>query len=202
MRAQKFSSVSGFILAGGESRRMGRPKAQLRLGGATLLERQVRLLASVCGQVVVVGANVDAPSGVPLIPDIFPGRGPLGGIHAALAASRTEFNLIVACDLPFLSRRLLLGLVHLATATGADVTVPEDRARRTVPVCAVYRKAIQGIVRIRLANGLNKADGYFRSVRVHRVAWSQIRRAGFPSHIFDNINRPEDFAEARRRLGD
>jgi molybdopterin-guanine dinucleotide biosynthesis protein A len=201
MPAHQCSFISGFVLAGGESRRMGQPKPQLVLGSTTLLERQIRLLASACRSVAVVGSNAGMVSpDVQTIPDVLPGCGPLGGIHAALAASRTDFNLVVACDLPFLTPRFLRRLAERAILTQADVTIPEDQARRTVPVCAVFRKRIQGILRARLSLGLNKADSYLRYVQVHRLAWRDIRGAGFSPHLFDNINRPEDFEEAQRRL--
>jgi molybdenum cofactor guanylyltransferase len=195
-------SISGFVLAGGASRRMGQPKQHLLLGSETMLARQVRLLRSVCRPVSVVGPGVGlASSEVEFLADAFPGRGPLGGIHAALAAARTEFSLIVACDMPFLEQRFLCNLVQRAISSKADVTIPEDKARRLLPVCAVYRKRVQVIIRARLAGGLNKADGYFRDVELDPISWSETLRAGFSPHIFDNINRPEDFEEARRRLG-
>jgi molybdopterin-guanine dinucleotide biosynthesis protein A len=198
----RFESISGFVLAGGESRRMGTPKQALELNGETLLERQIRLLGEVCGRVAVVGPRVDmVPPGVSFIPDLFRSRGPLGGIHAALSESRAEFNLIVACDLPFLQTRFLQHLARVALRAGADVTIPEDRTRRLLPVCAVYRRRTLGMIRGRLAQDLNKADGYFRNARLHVVTWREILRAGFSAHIFDNINRPEDFEEARKRLG-
>jgi len=194
--------ISGFVLAGGASSRMGQPKQRLLLGSETMLTRQVRLLRSVCRPVSVVGQRVEPPSiDLEFLADVFAGRGPLGGIHAALAAARSGFSLIVACDLPFLEQRLLRGLVQRAMSSRADVTIPEDKARRLVPVCAVYRKRVQGIIRSRLAEGLNKADGYFRVVELDRISWSEIMRAGFSPHIFDNINRPEDYEDARRRLG-
>lgn len=181
---------------------MGEPKQALVLNDETLLERQVRLLRAVCRDVSVVGPRVEIVSPeVPFIPDLVRGRGPLGGIHAALASSRANYSLIVACDLPFLEVRFLRHLARLALRSDADVTVPEDKSRRLLPVCAVYHKRILGILHGRLALNLNKADGYFGSVRLHVVRWKEILRAGFSPHLFDNINRPEDFDEARSRLG-
>lgn len=181
---------------------MGKPKQGLVLDGETMLERQIRLLRGVCRNVSVVGPRVDlAPPEVPFIPDLLRGRGPLGGIHAALSVSRADFNLVVACDLPFLQNRFLQHLARVSLRVRADVTIPEDKTRRWLPVCAVYRRRTLGMIRGRLALDLNKADGYFRDVRLHVVTWREILRAGFSAHIFDNINRPEDFEEARRRLG-
>jgi molybdenum cofactor guanylyltransferase len=200
--AHRFNSIAGFVLAGGESRRMGQPKHRLVLDGETMLERQIRLLRGVCASVSVVGpTDEQAPVGVGFVSDLLQGRGPLGGIHAALSFSRVEFCLVVACDLPFLQIRFLQHLARVALQVRADVTIPEDRSRRMLPVCAVYRRRTLGMIRGRLARDLNKADGYFHDARIHVVTWREVIRAGFSAHIFDNINRPEEFEAARRHLG-
>ena len=103
---RRFSSLSGFVLAGGESRRMGQPKPLLALAGETMIERQVRLLRSICRSVAVIGLSDGLPPvDVPSIPDVIRGRGPLGGIFSGLLRTRTEFNLFLGCDLPFVPAR-------------------------------------------------------------------------------------------------
>jgi hypothetical protein len=103
---RRFSSLSGFVLAGGESRRMGQPKPLLALAGETMLEHQVRLLRSICRSVAVIGLLDGLTSAdVPIIPDIIQRRGPLGGIFSGLLRTRTEFNLFLGCDLPFVPAR-------------------------------------------------------------------------------------------------
>ncbi|MBI4166728.1 MAG: molybdenum cofactor guanylyltransferase [Acidobacteria bacterium] len=197
----KFGSITGFVLAGGESRRMGGPKQSLMLGGETMLERQIRLLRSVCRSVTVVGPRQNRTwREVQFLPDPILGRGPLGGVYAALGETRSEFNLIAACDLPFLETRFLNRLASLALDTRADVTIPEDKSRRLLPLCAVYRRELRGILRGRLAQDSNKADGYFRQLRLCVLPWRETMRSGFSVHIFDNINRPEDYEAAKLRL--
>ena len=197
----RLAAITGFVLAGGESRRMGEPKHGLVLGGETMLDRQIRLLRSVCRTVAVVGPMGDRTRGdIPFFPDPIRGRGPLGGVYAALGETRSEYNLIVACDLPFLEIRFLNRLARLALISKADVTVPEDMSRRLLPLCAVYRRGLREIIRGRLAQNSNKADGYFRHMRLGVMTWRETMRAGFSAHIFDNINRPEDFEAAKLRL--
>jgi len=166
-----------------------------------MLARQVRQLKAVCRPVAVIGPDPD-PQGidVPIQADRLPGHGPLGGILTALEETRSEFNLIVACDLPFLDTQFLKRLAREAVLFGADVTVPEDKSHRWHPLCGVYRRGLRGIIRTRIVHGANKADGYFRRVRLRVMKWSEIVGAGFSSHIFDNINRPAEFEEAKRRL--
>src|SRR4051794_13836057 len=95
---------SGWVLAGGRSSRMGRDKALLDLGSGPLAAQVAGLIAQTCGSATLVGDPARyADLGFPIIPDNAPGLGPLSGIEAALAATASDWNLIVACDMPLLS---------------------------------------------------------------------------------------------------
>jgi molybdopterin-guanine dinucleotide biosynthesis protein A len=193
----RFTSVGGFVLAGGASRRMGRDKAKLALEGKTLLERQVRLLQAVCGRVGVVGPR-EFYSGleIPVFPDEYPRRGPLGGIHSGLLHSRSEYNLFLACDMPYLEVRFLGWLVEQALQHQADVTVPRTRDGRHT-LCAVFRRRVLAAIRYRLATGQNKVRGLFPRASSRVIPWTEVARAGFSPRIFDNINTPQDYEAAR-----
>src|SRR5262252_8350183 len=118
-------TLSGFVLAGGRSTRMGQDKAFLRLEGVTMLERTLVLLRSVAKHVWISGATTKFSSFAPVIEDFYPGHGPLGGIHAALRATATDLNLMVAVDLPLIDVRLLRYLVTTAEECDAVVTACE-----------------------------------------------------------------------------
>lgn len=198
----RWDSVYGWVLAGGASRRMGRPKADLVLAGATMLERQIRLLRAVGFPVAVVGYRGSRSGlGVPVLDDDFPDRGPLAGISAGLGHTRREFNLFLGCDLPFMERRFLEFLCCRALESGADVTLPHSAGGRAQPLCALYRRRIAGIIRGQLESGWNKVDRFFPRVRTERILWPEMARLGFPPRIFDNMNTPEDYEDAVRRLG-
>ena len=94
--------ITAFILAGGRSTRMGRDKALLHLAGRPLIEHAVAKLQRLCAQVRILTANPALAQFAPTSPDLHPGCGPIGGIHAALAATTTEWNLILPVDMPFL----------------------------------------------------------------------------------------------------
>lgn len=201
--------VSGFVLAGGLSLRMGRPKAALVLGSETMLERQIRLLRAVSRAVCVVGpasggiktlVSSMTPPGVNFIPDELDACGPLGGIYTGLLHSRTEFNLFLGCDLPFLDARLLRALRDRALESGADATVAESRDRRLQPLVAVYRRRALPAVRASLERGDNRVSSFYRRVRCQVVSWPELARAGFSPRIFANMNTLEDYARARLRL--
>lgn len=171
--AQRFLSLTGFVLAGGTSRRMGRDKTQLRLGGQTLAARQVRLLEAVCRSVAVIGpAGSLAGLEVPVIPDELPGHGPLGGIYTGLRYTRTELNLFLGCDMPFMEARFLRYLCARALAA----------------------------VRASLASGDNKVSGAFSRVRCLILPWRDIARDRFAPRLFINLNTPQDYEDAKRGI--
>src|SRR5579864_9177416 len=133
------SPISAFILAGGKSSRMGTDKAFLDWAGRPLLAHMVELAKSVTAEVRIVGDPSRFAALAPVVEDIFPGCGPLSGIHAALMSSDSELNLILGVDLPFLDSGLLNYVASQAAESGAIVTVPSARGHYE-PLCAVYRK--------------------------------------------------------------
>jgi molybdopterin-guanine dinucleotide biosynthesis protein A len=198
---RRLQGISGFVLAGGESSRMGRPKERLILDGETMLERQLRLLRKVARTVAVLGpAERLSLKEVQVIPDDEPGLGPLGAICTALARTRSEFNLFLGCDMPFVGNRFLEFLCREALATQADVTVPESPGRQMQPTCAVYRRRAFPAVRASLARGNYSVRGFFSSVRCRILRWSEINRGGFRPRIFDNMNTLQDYEAARLSL--
>ena len=117
-------AVSGFVLAGGRSSRMGSNKALLELDGRPLIEHTKSILESVCAQVFILGQRSLYGRFGQCYEDIHPDCGPLGGIHAALLNSSTEFSLITAVDTPFIKAEFLDYLVERAVNSSAMVTAP------------------------------------------------------------------------------
>jgi molybdopterin-guanine dinucleotide biosynthesis protein A len=196
---QRFPSITGFVLAGGASQRMGQDKSKLLVAGEALLQRQIRLLHSVCRSVAVLGPPQSfAGLEVPVFPDERPGRGPLGGLYTGLLQTRTEFNLFLGCDLPFMEASFLRYLCRRALERQADVTVPESRHHEFEPLCAVYRRRALGAVRRSLDSGENKVTRFFSRVRCEMIPWPEVSRAGFSPRIFVNMNTPQDYEEAKR----
>lgn len=188
--------VSGIILAGGRSQRMGRHKALLRLGDKTIIERVVAAVAAVAQEVMVVTNEPAAYRhlGVPLVADRIPGRGPLGGIHAGLLAAAWERAVIAACDLPFLEGRLLRHL--LAAGEGYDVTVPVVRGYLE-PLVGVYTKAcLPAVEEVLLADERPKVIDLYSRVRVRYVPESELARLVNVARAFFNVNTPVDWEQA------
>ncbi len=192
--------IAAFILAGGESSRMGRNKAALELSGEPILLRTARLVESVAGPPTIVGNSNGWDSfGLRSIADDWPGAGPLGGIATALRASSAPWNLVVACDLPYLTRSWLEFLAARALASQADAVIPMN-ARGAEPLCAVYHKRCDAAVRAALERGVRKVTDGLKEVLVELIdpfEWKAFDSEGL---LFKNMNTPEDYEEARIRL--
>jgi molybdenum cofactor guanylyltransferase len=193
------TQVSGFVLAGGKSTRMGQDKARLELSGRTLLEHALTALRAVCRDVSILGSYELYGQLAPVYEDVFPGCGPLGGIHAALTNSQTEYNLIIAVDTPFLMPEFLRYLAERAIATGAIVTTPEINDY-TQPLCTVYSLAFLPFAERALKSANYKITPLFPRGQTLVIKEGELRRFAFPTEMFDNLNTPEDMERARRRF--
>ncbi|MGD0956196.1 MAG: molybdenum cofactor guanylyltransferase [Candidatus Acidiferrales bacterium] len=193
--------IAGFILAGGESSRMGRDKALLELGGVPLILRTARLVESVAGAPAVIG-NPEAyrSLNLPVIGDDRPGAGPLGGIATALRASDAPWSLVVACDLPYLTRDWLDYLIARALASPADAVLPMN-ALGAEPLCAIYHKRCEPAIRRALERGTRKVTDGLKDVRVETIAPAEWKAFDSGGLLFKNMNSPEDYEEARTKLG-
>jgi len=196
--------LSAFILAGGASRRMGRPKHELMLDGESLLARTLRRARSVASPVTIVGPperfRPSTAFPVAILPDDLPGRGPLGAIYTGLRHARTEFNLFLSCDLPFMESRFLRYLASVAQDCQADVTLARTPHERDQPLAAIYRRRARAAVRRSLDRGQNKITVFLPWVKVRVMEWPELARAGFRLSIFDNLNSREDYGRAVLRL--
>ena len=190
------SGVTAFVLAGGKSSRMGSDKAFLQFGDGTLLLRALRLASTVAGEVRIVGDAKKFAAFGRVVEDVYRDRGPLGGIHAGLASSATEFNLVLAIDVPFVSQELLRYLLMQARESEAIVTVPRA-ARGLQPLCGVYRRSFAKVAEQALREGRNKIDELFGKVETRVVAESELAEAGFSVEMFQNLNTPEEWEKAK-----
>ncbi|HEY1272479.1 MAG TPA: molybdenum cofactor guanylyltransferase [Terriglobales bacterium] len=190
--------MTAFILAGGKSSRMGSDKAFLEIKGRTLLERALETVRSLTPEAIIVGERSKFASHGTVVEDVFRDRGPLGGIHAALAASATDLNLVLAVDVPWMETALLKYLVKQARNTDAIVTVPKIDGGWQ-PLCAVYRRSFAAFAERSLLQGQNKIDALFSTMKVFVVDENDLTRRGFSAALFRNLNTPGDFESAKRQ---
>lgn len=195
---EPLTGVEGCILAGGRSTRMGRDKALLPFGGRPLLEHMLEVAASVVAPVRIAG-DPQALAYADVLPDAFAGQGPLAGIHTALRASRAPFTLVLAVDMPFLSREFLRFLVTQAQGSAALVTAPrlEDGWQ---PLCAVYRAEFLPHAERALQAGRNRVDALYAEMPVQEISAASLQERGFTADLFRNLNTPQDWDAAQAEL--
>jgi molybdopterin-guanine dinucleotide biosynthesis protein A len=192
---------SAAILAGGASRRMGRPKALIEVEGSTLVERTWNVLdrlRPLITEVFVVGVRPEyVDLGLHSVPDERPGSGPLGGIATALRHAAEERTLVVACDMPHLSTRLLDAM--LLAAGDEDVLVPDSGAvgcLQLEPLHAIYRRSCLAAIDSCLARGVLKTTAFYHDVRVRRLDDEWVRRYDPELASFVNVNTPDELRAA------
>ena len=174
----------------------GEPKALMELGGKRIIERIVDVLGSVLPDLLIVTNTPELYDsvGLPMVSDVFPEGGSLGGIYSGLRAAPGDAALCVACDMPFLSPGLIR---YLAGRVGeADVVIP-DAAGELQTLHAVYAKGCLPAMERRLRAGQLKIIGFFDEVRVLRVPADVVARFEDPTLAFMNLNTPDDLERAR-----
>jgi molybdopterin-guanine dinucleotide biosynthesis protein A len=195
------------VLAGGQSRRMGRDKALLDFLGEPLLKRVLGRVRLLTDDLFVVAT--DRPQyerfGVRVVPDQLPGTGALGGIYTALAEAQHDRCLALACDLPFVNTDLLRFMAE--QAGDWDVLIPALSAERSdqgsqetlETLHAVYARACRPAIERQLRAGNYKVIGFFAEVRVRRLPEEVVRRFDPELLSFYNANTPEAYAWAVER---
>ncbi len=190
--------MEAFILGGGASSRMGREKALVELAGEPLALRLARLAEPLAEQVTLIGppaSFVELP--VRVLADDQPGLGPLGGIATALRASRAEWNLVLGCDLPFLTAEWLQHLARRGAECAADAVLPEGERGHFEPLCAMYRRGARAAIAAALERGVRKVTEGLAGLSVEAVAVEEWKKFDPDGRLFQNMNTPEDYEETR-----
>ncbi len=190
-------------MAGGTSSRFGRDKALVELGGKPMLARMLELLRNVASQVKIVGPpGKYLDFGVETVMDQWPGEGPLGGIITALqdAAKRPgEFvwNLMLSCDMPFLTSDWLTYLAERAAKSSAQAVLPCS-AQGAEPLCACYRTDAAGALQGAFETGVRKITEALKHVSVEMLDEREWKRFDSAGQLFWNMNTAADFEKVRR----
>ena len=193
MESVKRVSAAGFLLAGGRSSRMGRDKALLTLGGEPLVKIGLEKLKAVCDVVAIAGGTAELARFGWVVPDNRPGCGPLGGIVSALQQSLFEWNLFLPVDAPFVPIACLKSLLIMATGS-SSVCVMARVEGQAQPLCAVYSRSAVEVLDRELNEGRWKVAEAIEAAGQVKVL--DFKESGW----FANLNTPEEFAEAARRV--
>jgi len=199
-------NLAGYVLAGGGSTRFGRDKALAKIGGQPMVLRMVELLSNAIKRDVrVVGAATQYEKcGVNCLEDRWPGEGPLGGIitaleDAATSGDRSEWNLIVSCDMPFLTQDWLVFLGEHAAKCNAQVVYPHSGSGPE-PLCACWRTDAAAKLRAEFESGVRKVTEGIALLRAEVLDEKDWKRFDSGGRLFWNMNTPADYEEARRIL--
>ncbi len=170
---------------------MGRDKSQLLLENQTLTDRIAETLLEVTDSVTLVGSR-QPNSRYPIATDVYPSWGALGGLHAALAACRSEWAIVVACDLPFVTAELFKHLASLRD--GHDAVVPLQPDDRPQPLSSIYRiePCLQRATEL-IEAGKRRPLDLLELVNTRWVPFNELRNLDQSEKFFVNINTPEDY---------
>ena len=198
-------NISCIVLAGGKGLRLGRDKALETINNTSLLQRAISQLSFFNSDIVIVTAakqsfpRLTGHSRLRIVTDTYPGKGPMVGICTGLTASSTIYNLVVACDMPFLNRDLLQYMTEVVD--NFDIVVPR-LDNMVEPLHAIYSKNCLAPAESLIKQGIMSVHQLFHLTKVRYVEAEEIDRFD-PKHLsFFNINTQADLTKARKLAGE
>jgi molybdopterin-guanine dinucleotide biosynthesis protein A len=193
-----YMKVTSIVLAGGKNLRLGRNKALETLDGKSLIEHVIERVEPLSGRILIVTSRekFDLPVSVKgeMLADLYPDKGPLGGIYTGLAASRSLYNLVVACDMPFLNTELLSYMLGLSR--DYDAVVPRLEEEMIEPLHAIYSRDCLDNMKMRLESNELKVHSFLKTVRVRYIERDESQKLDPELLSFFNINHQSDIERA------
>lgn len=175
---------------------MGHDKAQIRWREGTLLSHAADIMNEAAGKVFVVG-SVNLPhSPAPVLADEIAERGPLAGIHTALSATATDWNLMLAVDLPLVSAPLLRLIANECSGADEPVVIPRVHGKLQT-LCAAYHRRLLPPCEAALRDGESSIVKFLSGLSLRVIEEAELADRGFPPEMFLNVNTPEDIIRAR-----
>lgn len=196
MMANQIKTVTGAVLAGGKSTRMGTDKAFVRLRRQTLIEACLSVLSRCFTRNIIIANQPDAfvKLGPPVFPDELVGCGPMGGIHSALRHASTEAVFVVACDMPFLDAGLIRAMAMAGEGFDGVVARLEERFE---PLHALYQKRALPVIELQIAAGEYSLQKLVPRLNMKVIGETELAQFGKWQRCFRNVNTPEELAKAR-----
>ena len=184
------SQITGIVLAGGKSVRMGTDKGLLIYHGKPLVKYSIDLLSLFCDRILISSNNPEySKFGYEVIPDEMPGAGPMAGIAACLSSSLTELNLILSCDMPFLDKAVIDKVLTLRDEFA--FVVPLDNNGRPEPLCALYRQSSLPVFNSLLQQGSFRMTGLYHYAPVRFIKPEEYP-VEYQERWFSNFNTKDD----------
>ncbi|PKP52196.1 MAG: hypothetical protein CVT92_09995 [Bacteroidetes bacterium HGW-Bacteroidetes-1] len=188
------SAITGIILAGGKSSRMGAEKALMKLDNREMIAWPLALLKKFCSQILISAnsSNFDHLQ-LEVVPDVYPNCGPMAGLHACMLASSADDFLVISCDMPFVNETIIKQLLSLYPLNQAVIASYKEE---TIPVCAYYHRSVLPLLEQELEAGLLKMKRFIDKTDHAFVHFNN------PELILrlSNINTPEEYEQALKLL--
>ncbi|OFW46544.1 MAG: hypothetical protein A2163_03525 [Actinobacteria bacterium RBG_13_35_12] len=197
-------SLTAIILAGGESSRVGlnKSKDQMKLAGRPLIDWVVSTLTSLDNftkeDIIIVNSKEKYSNFKRVCKDIFPQKGPLGGIFSGLKASTSQYNLVVGCDMPFIEVKLLQYMIE--NIYTYDMVIPCYSKGLIEPLCAIYSKSCLEVIERNLKAGVLPVREIFPHLKVKFIKEKEIKKFDAELYSFFNINFQGDFTKAEKLI--
>jgi molybdenum cofactor guanylyltransferase len=190
--------VTGIILAGGESSRMGTDKGLSVLCGQPLISYAIQVLSGLCDNIIISSSSGSYQKfGFPVVADDVSGIGPMGGIYSSLKHSNTEKNLVLSCDLPFVSKELMNYILQQGEAF--EVAVPWEGGRHYEPLCGFYTVSILERMNAFIQKGNYKLPDLFEQISINRLVINSDLDF-YKDNLFLNVNSKHDLLTAENMM--
>ncbi|MEA2022341.1 MAG: molybdenum cofactor guanylyltransferase [Candidatus Caldatribacteriota bacterium] len=197
---KKICPLTAIILAGGKSSRVGlnKSKDQMKFAGRLLIDWVISKLTSLDNltdeDIIIVGPKEKYPRFKRVVQDIFPQKGPLGGIFSGLKASNSQYNLVVACDMPFLEVKLLQYMREEIDSN--DIIIPRYNRGYIEPLCAIYSKKCLEVMEKNIQSGILSVRKIFRYLKIKYIEEEEVKKFDPKFYSFFNVNFKSDFKKA------
>ncbi|WP_145044414.1 molybdenum cofactor guanylyltransferase [Paenibacillus xylanexedens] len=193
---------TGIILAGGQSRRMGSNKALLPVKGSTLLSQIASSMIPEVARIIVAGGShvaTYAELGYECVQDQYPGKGPLAGLHAALQASDTNWNLVCACDMPLIRPSFFAGMKQLAESSDQHSVIVPRIAGRVHPLAGVYHRRVLTELTQCLDQDRLRVTGWLEEMNPLYIDVQELESVGVLDAVdqLSNVNTPQEYQSIR-----
>jgi len=191
-KKKRYDHTAGVILAGGLSKRYGKNKAFLKIGGIRLIDRITEEMKSIFERVILVTNEKKDYEylGIPMVEDLIKGLGPMGGIYTGLMSISDQAGFFVACDIPFINGQLIRYMVDIRDSHPAVVPLVDNEIE---PLHAVYARSCLGPIMNLIDSKHYQVRLFYDQIPVRYVKEDEIRKFGSPSRAFLNINTPDEF---------
>lgn len=186
--------LTGIILAGGKSSRMGSEKGLLQLGHTTMIEWTIAILRQFCNR-IIISSNSQFYSHLnyEIVADFYSQSGPMAGLHAGLMASETDHNLVLSCDMPFVHAPIIERLIGSVDQNLAAVACINNIP---IPVCGYYHRKVLPLIESELDKGLLKMNGFIHNIGAHLIHFEDVES----ERRLLNINTFETYEKAKNLL--